>query len=96
MKIKNNAWIGFLSGVAAPLIAFSIYVKIKFPNEDILSVINDILQLGVLSAIISLTVFVNLLVFFIFIWNNADKAAKGVLGATFIYAFIVVLLKVTS
>ena len=96
MRIKNNAWIGFLSGLVAPLITFSIYVKIKFPREDFLSVVNDILQLGVLSPIISLTVFVNLLVFFIFIWSNADRAAKGVLGATFIYAFMVVLLKFTS
>ena len=95
MKMKNNVWVGFLAGTTAPLIVFSVYVKIKFPSEDMLAVIKSILQLGVLSPIISLTVFVNLLVFFICIWSNADRAAKGVLGATFIYAFMVVLLKFT-
>ncbi len=96
MKTKNNAWIGFVSGMAAPVLTFAIYVKIKFPNEEITDVYTSISQLGLLSVIISLTVFVNLLVFFLFIWMNADRAAKGVLGATFLYAFIVVYLKVAS
>lgn len=93
MIMKDNVLTGLISGVAAPLIAFAVYAKIKFPEEKMLDVVQSIAQLHIVSAIISLCVFVNLLVFFIFIWNKADRSAKGVLGATFIYAFIVVILK---
>lgn len=95
MNFKDNVWTGLISGITAPMIAFAVYTKIKFPHETIMAVMQSISSLGIVSATISLSVFVNLLVFFIFIWNKADRSAKGVLGATFIYAFIVVILKLT-
>lgn len=96
MNIKDNFFTGLICGLAAPVAAFSVYTKIKLPQEAILNVLQHIQQIGILSTIISLSVFVNLLVFFLFIWSKADRSAKGVLAATFLYAFLVAILKLAS
>jgi hypothetical protein len=93
MNIKDNFFTGLICGAVAPVIAFSVYTKISFPAESLMTVLHKINELGILSTIISISVFFNLLVFFIFIWSKADRSAKGVLGATFIYAFIIVIMK---
>jgi len=95
MNIKDNLVTGLVSGMIAPLAAFCVYAKIKFPEEELGNIFYHVKGLGILSAMISLSVFINLLVFFLFIWAKADRSAKGVLAATFIYAFIVVILKLT-
>ena len=93
MNIKDKFFTGLICGLAAPLIAFSVYSKIKFPGEPLTNIFDHVIGLGLLSVMISLSVFINLLVFFLFIWQKADRSSKGVLAATFIYAFIVVILK---
>ncbi len=95
MNIKDNFFTGLICGLAAPLIAFSVYTKIRFPEEALMNVFQHVKALGIVSTMISLSVFVNLLVFFLFIWSNADRSSKGVLASTFIYAFIVAILKLT-
>src|SRR3954462_13337442 len=94
-SIKDNLVTGLICGLIAPLISFSVYAKIKFPQEELSNIFHHVKGLGILSAMISLSVFINLLVFFLFIWMNAEHSAKGVLAATFVYAFIVVILKLT-
>ena len=96
MNIKDHFITGLISGLAAPLIAFSIYTKMRFPEESLINVFQHVKTLGIMSTIISLSVFVNLAVFFLFIWSKADRSSKGVLAATFIYTFIVVFLKLSS
>ncbi len=93
MNTKDHMLTGLVSGILAPVVAFSLYAKIKFPQEELSNIFHHVKGLGILSVMISLSVFVNLLVFFLFIWAKADRSAKGVLAATFIYAFIVVILK---
>ena len=96
MTIKDNLFTGLLSGLMAPVVTFSIYTKIKFPEETILNVLHHITEIGILSTVISLSVFINLLVFFLFLWSKNDHSAKGVLAATFLYAFLVAVLKLAS
>ena len=93
MKVKDNIITGLVAGLAAPVVIFFIYSKIKLPAEKIFDIFNSIKELGILSAVLSLCVFVNLLVFFIFIWSHADRSARGVLAATFFYAFVIIILK---
>jgi len=95
MNIKDNLLTGLLIGIASPLLAFSMYAKIKFPEESVESIYHHVKSLGIVSAVLSMSVFVNLLVFFLFIWSHAERSARGVLVATFIYAFAVVILKLT-
>ena len=51
-------------------------------------------QMGMLSKVVSLAVIPNLLLFFIFIWTNRNFAARGVIFATLILAFFMLILKI--
>jgi hypothetical protein len=93
MNVKDNFFTGLVCGIAAPAAAFSIYAKTRFPEESLMIVMEHVKALGILATIISLSTFINLLVFFIFIWTKADRSSKGVLAATFMYAFTVLFLK---
>ncbi|MCX6292099.1 MAG: hypothetical protein NT126_10085 [Bacteroidetes bacterium] len=90
---KDHFFTGLISGILSPAIAFAVYSKIKLPDVSLLNVMHHIRELGISATIISLSTFINLLVFFIFIWTKNDHSAKGVLAATFGYAFVVVILK---
>ena len=50
-------------------------------------------ELNSLAGLISLSVIPNLLLFFIFIWSNKIKSARGVIFATLIAALIMLLFK---
>jgi hypothetical protein len=93
MSLKDNIFTGLVSGIVSPVLAFAVYTKINTPGTPLSTVIQHIRNLGITSTIISISVFINLLVFFIFIWSKADQSARGVLAATFVYAILVVILK---
>ena len=94
-KVKDNLLTGLLAGIIAPALAFAIYAKFKQPNETLMDIINEFIRLKIVTVVLSFAAFVNLLVFLAFIWIKADKSAKGILMATLIYFFLVVLLKLT-
>jgi hypothetical protein len=50
-------------------------------------------QLKMLSKLVSLSVIPNLLLFFLFIWTNRNFSARGVIFATLLLAFIMLILK---
>lgn len=50
-------------------------------------------QMAMLSKVVSLTAIPNLLLFFIFIWTNRNFSARGVIFATLILAFFMLILK---
>jgi len=93
MNAKDHFVPGLICGLVAPVLAFISYSKIKLPEEPISSVLRHATDLGILATMISVCVFTNLLVFFIFIWTKNDRSARGVLAATFLYALVVVILK---
>jgi hypothetical protein len=95
-KLKDNVYTGLFCGFAAPAIAFLIYAKIKQPDEAVMAVIKEFIHLKIVTVILSFAAFVNLLVFFAFIWIKSDKSARGVLSATIIYAFLIIILKFSA
>jgi hypothetical protein len=50
-------------------------------------------QMAMLSKIMSLAAIPDLLLFFIFIWTNRNFSARGVIFATLILAFVMLVLK---
>ena len=84
---------GFSVGIIAPLLLLLFYV-IFILGEDIDSALSSFNQTNTMTHHISLSVFIiNLLFFFFFIMKQKDEIAKGVIGATFIYTFIVIYIK---
>jgi len=83
--------IGFLTGFFVPLIIF--FAVFIFGDQDISfsGYIKNLWKLQALIKLMSLCVFANLLVFMGFIRLKYDRAARGVLGATILYAMAVLI-----
>ncbi len=51
-------------------------------------------EMNMLSKVVSLTAIPNLLLFFLFIWTKRNYSARGVVFATFLLAFVMLILKI--
>jgi hypothetical protein len=90
--MNNQTLSGFLVGLISPFVAFSVYV-LFFLDLDLFYTLNKIVEANKLPHIISLSLLINLLIFFMKIKTNRDHAARGVLGSTILYGFLIVILK---
>lgn len=85
---------GFLLGMAIPLLIF-VAVFLAGKKELALSdYLYNLWKLGAFLKVMSLCVLPNLGLFLYFYRIKYDYAARGVLLATFVFAFIVMLSKV--
>lgn len=87
----DNVGIGFLVGFVLPTIVFLVVYLIGKKNISILEYINSLQQLNVFIKLVSLCVFVNSAAFMGFIQLKFEKTARGMLGATIIYAFVILI-----
>ena len=87
----DGRWFGFIAGIIIPLITLFLFYMYRNPQSFKLFY-DQVLTINILSRLVSLCVLPNLLVFFVFIWTNRYKSAHGVIGATFVYALIVLIL----
>ena len=92
MKKANSLLTGFLAGLFLPALIFAGYFTIRDPLLRLTDVIRRLFELKVLSHYISLCAIANLALFFLFLKWNAERSARGVLGATILYAFLILLL----
>lgn len=92
MKQKlDKLWVGLALGILGPFIGFYIYSLIKFPQYSFSWYLEFFMSVEVYqSSIMSLSLLFNLLLFFVFIYTNTNRAARGVLMATLIFAPFVV------
>ncbi len=88
--MKKEIFIGILIGLLATAAGFYLYVEfaLKGTFEEALSVINEKKLYG---KILSIAAIANLLVFFVFIKKKQDYRARGVLLATFLVAFLILI-----
>ncbi|PVX52618.1 hypothetical protein C7377_0947 [Balneicella halophila] len=96
MKAKyDKMFLGLLAGVFAPTLVFFIVYIVKYMGTySLQTILSQIQTLELTSKIIALCVFLaNLLVFYLMYRLRWDKFCKGVLLATFIYAFLVISIK---
>jgi hypothetical protein len=87
----DNVGIGLLIGFVLPFIVFAFVYLVSKRDISILEYINSLQQLNVLIKLGSLCVFVNSGAFMGFIQLKHEKTARGILGATIIYAFVVLI-----
>ena len=85
--------IGWLIGTLAPLIIFLITYQIKYSTMGFSDFLRSFWEMKILLKLLSLCVFPNLGFFFLFYRNKLDMAARGVIMATFVYAFVVLITK---
>jgi hypothetical protein len=91
-SLTNNLMTGLIAGCLAPPAAFIIFCFFAFPDDSLKEIFLSYSRRNVLTHVISLSVIINLPMFFIFLGKNRDRAARGVIGATFLYAFLILIL----
>jgi len=84
---------GWLIGAIIPLIIFLITYQVKYSEMDFLIYLKDLWQMKMFLKLLSLCVYANLGLFFVFYRLKYDMAARGVIMATFMYAFLVLIAK---
>lgn len=89
----DKIWIGFLMGLVCPFLSLTIYYQINFSYMTMNEFMRYVKLADTFTALISLSVLVNLAVFYPFIWKEKYYGARGVLGATFLWSALVVFLK---
>ena len=91
-KTFDNLYLGITFGMLAPLLAFLLYYLYDFRFMS-LKIFWGYLQANSLfTADLKRCVIANLAVFFLFIYTERLKSARGVLLSTFIYAGIIAYL----
>ncbi len=102
-SIINTFWFGFISGILVQLIAFYFVILV---NKSILGYTDrgvfdflayfmnfDAGRSEIIPKLLSLSVIPDLLLFFIFIWTDKMKSARGVIGSAFLLGIVIVILK---
>ena len=94
MKSKFDALRGgVLLGLVLPMLSIVIFYLIKYDTLSFMEFVDQLIVRDIYTQLISLCVVPNLGLFFIFIWKNFLYSGRGVILATFIYAFLIVILK---
>ena len=83
---------GIILGLVVPVLAFIVTWAIRYEGS-LGAYLENFYRINKLASLISLAAIPNLLVFFIFIWTNMNRAARGVLIATFLMAAIMLVVK---
>jgi hypothetical protein len=84
---------GFFIGAIAPIAAFIVYVAFFTEKSDPIGMYKQLVEMGKLSHIISLSVLINLVVFFMSIKTNRDMHARGILFSTILYGVTILVMK---
>ena len=84
---------GWIIGIIFPIVVFLIVYQLKYSEMEFTVYIRNIWQMKIFLKILSLCVFPNLGFFFLFYRKKYDMAARGVIMATFMYAFLVLVAK---
>lgn len=93
IQSPDRVWFGTLIGLIGPPIAFLLFCYFSLPDESVLEVIRRYHKLNVLTHVISLSVIVNLALFFLFLQKRKEKISRGILGSMFFFVLIVLILK---
>ena len=85
--------VGALSGFLLPLIIGIVIYLFSSGDSGITEYYRKLSGSGIITHIVSLCVFPNVLIFLLFNWQDMLKAAKGVLGMTIAWAIFVFAIK---
>ncbi len=96
MRKRNTTdrlWVGWVIGILVPLAFFLVFYQMKYSEMPFGVYLRNVWEMKIFLKIISLCVFPNLGFFFLFYRKKYDMAARGVIMATFMYAFVVLIAK---
>jgi len=97
MKSKfDTIYVGLVGGLLLPSLLMCLYWQVNYGYMDLGKFLAFTSRGQIHIKLISLFTAVNLGLFFLFIWQNYNLAARGVLGGTFLYALLVLVVKLAE
>jgi hypothetical protein len=84
--------VGLAGGLLLPVLAFLVSWLI-LSDGPLSQYIERFQNFNRISSLISLSALSNLLLFFLFLWKNMYSSARGVIFATLILAFVMLIVK---
>ena len=91
LKKMDKIPVGFAWGLFMPLLVFLFIYFLRYSSVPFVKFLLNLAEMKILIRILSLCGFANLLVFLYFYRNRLDRAARGVIAATFLYGFLVLI-----
>jgi len=90
----NKLYIGILVGLALPLVmSFILYFSLYKGDLEYMPFLNQLINMGSIGKLLSISVLPNLVVFLIAINRERLLAARGIVTATVLYALVVIIFK---
>lgn len=89
----NSLTFGLIAGFTLPVIFFMLYFLFRFHSTDFIGYLQFLIESKKLLHVMSLSVFPNLLPFFLFVNSNRFRSGRGVLGATITLGILIFILK---
>jgi uncharacterized membrane protein len=89
----DKFWLGFILAILVPVITLFITYHHTFGNQHVPEFFQFLRDRHIMSKLFSLCVLPNLALFFLYIWGNFLKGARGVLAATILVAVIIVFIQ---
>jgi len=90
-KKLDAVGVGLLVGLLLPLLVFVVVYLVRDSSIGFSDYINSLWKIHVLMKVGSLCVLANVAAFWGFLSLKYERAARGVLGATLLYAFVVLI-----
>lgn len=92
-KKFNTLLTGLIPALVLPALTLLVFWLIK-SDRGFVDFLVYFQEMKMLSKVVSLTAIPNLLLFFLFIWTKRNFSARGVIFATFLLAFVMLILKI--
>jgi len=90
-KKMDNIWVGTLAGIILPLMVMGIVYLSSYAYLTVPQFLRKMVFASIILKLLSLCAVINLGAFFLFYRVEHDKAARGVIFATMVLAFVVVV-----
>ena len=95
-KKFDKICVGIVTGIVLPLIVMGIFYLSSYSYITVPQFLRKMVFASIILKLLSLCAVINLGAFFLFYRVQHDKAARGVIFATMVLAFVVVIDKVMN
>jgi len=92
----NNLLVGLISGLLVPFITLVIFYLVRSREDSFLEYLKLTSEFRVLTNLISLAAIPDALLFFIFIWTNRLRSARGVIFSLLLISLFVIIIKLSA
>ena len=95
MAKADQLWVGIVAAIVIPIVTLTITYFYTFTNYTVDEFFRFLITFRVMTKLFSLCVLPNLGLFFLFLWPEFNKAAKGVVTSTFLVAIVIVIIQIS-